>query len=41
MAVVVFVAAVHVRRGDADSVAVHAQRRAVHGGQESRGPRPL
>lgn len=41
MAVVVLVATVRVRRGDADGVAVHAQRRAVHGGQESRGARPL
>lgn len=41
VAVVVLVATVRVRRGDADGVAFHAQRRAVHGGQESRGARPL
>lgn len=41
MAVVVLVAAVRVRRRDADGVAVHAQRRAVGGGELSRGARPL
>ncbi len=41
MAVVVLMAAVCVRRGDADGVAVHAQSRAVHSGQESWGARPL
>lgn len=41
VAVVVLVAAVRVRRRDADGVAVHAQRRAVGGGELSRGARPL
>lgn len=36
MAVVVLVATVHVRGGDAYGVAVHAQGRAVGGRQESR-----
>lgn len=41
MSMVVLMATVCVWRGDADSVAVHAQRRAVRGGQESRGAWPL
>lgn len=41
VAVVVLVAAVRVRGGDADGLAVHAQGGAVHGGRESAGAGPL
>lgn len=41
MAVAVIMAVVCVGRGDAECAALHAARRAVEGGQESRGAPPL